>query len=72
MLARFLSRKQTAIVQKPAAEMREKPGAGRLMWRAEPGVVGKVGKCEVGWCKFEAAGHSAWIEASAIWGEGKP
>ena len=72
VLARFLSRKQTAIVQRSTAEMREKPGAGRLMWRAEPGVVGKVGSCESGWCKFDAAGHSAWIKANAIWGEGKP
>ena len=72
VLARFLSRKQTAIVQKATAEMREKPGAGRLMWRAEPGVVGKVGKCQAGWCKFDVAGRAAWIEASVIWGEGKP
>lgn len=72
VLARFLSRRQTAIVQKATAEMREKPGTGRLMWRAEPGVVGKVGACEDGWCKFDAAGRAAWIPASAIWGEGKP
>lgn len=72
VLARFLSRKQTAIVQHTTAEMRDRPGAGRLMWRAEPGVVGKVGNCEDGWCKFDAAGHAAWISATAIWGEGKP
>ena len=72
VLARFLSRKQTAIVQRETAEMRDKPGAGRVMWRAEPGVVGKVGKCEAGWCKFDVAGRAAWIEATAIWGEGKP
>jgi SH3-like domain-containing protein len=72
VLSRFLSRKQTAIVRGTIAEMREQPGGGRLMWRVEPGVVGKVGKCESGWCKFDAAGHSAWIKASAIWGEGEP
>ena len=72
VLARFLSRKQTAIVQKATAEMRDKPGAGRLMWRAEPGVVGRVGKCESGWCKFDTGGHAAWISAAAIWGEGEP
>ena len=72
VLARFLSRKQTAIVQKATAEMRDKPGAGRLMWRADPGVVGRVGKCESGWCKFDTGGHAAWISAAAIWGEGEP
>ena len=72
VLARFLSRKQTAIVQHAAAEMRDKRGAGRLMWRAERGVVGKVGACESGWCKFDATGHAAWIKSDAIWGEGQP
>ena len=72
MLARFLSRKQTAIVRGTTAEMREQPGDGKLMWRAEPGVVGRVGACESGWCKFDVTGRAAWIEASAIWGEGKP
>ena len=72
VLARFLSRKQTAIVQGATAEMRDKPGAGRVLWRAEPGVVGKVGKCEAGWCKFDVAGRAAWIRAEAVWGEGKP
>ena len=72
VLARFLSRKQTAIVRGATAEMRERSGGGRTMWRAEPGVVGRVGACESGWCKFDVAGRAAWIEASAIWGEGKP
>jgi len=72
VLSRFLSRKRTAIVKGEIAEMRDRPAAGRLMWRAEPGVVGKLGKCEAGWCKLDARGHAGWIAASAIWGEGKP
>ncbi len=72
VLARFLSRKQTAIVQRATTDMRDKPGAGRLMWRAEPGVVGKVGECDGGWCKFDVGGRAAWIKADAVWGEGRP
>ena len=72
MPARFLSRKRTAIVRDGVAELRERPGAGRVMWRVEPGVVGKLGKCERGWCRFDARGHEAWIAAKAIWGEGEP
>ena len=72
VLARFLSRKRTAIVQRSIAEMRERAGGGKLMWRAEPGVVGKLGKCEAGWCRLDARGRKAWIAASAIWGEGEP
>ena len=72
VLSRFLSRKQTAIVTGGVAEMRERPGAGPVMWRVEPGVVGKLGKCERNWCRFDARGHRAWIDAKAIWGDGKP
>ena len=72
VLSRFLSRQRTAIVEGGVAEMRERPGAGRVMWRVEPGVVGKLGRCERGWCRFDARGHKAWITAKAIWGEGKP
>lgn len=72
VLSRFLSRKQTAVVRGSVAEMRESPGGGRLMWRAAPGVVGIVGGCEDGWCKFDVDGRRAWIKAEAVWGEGKP
>ena len=72
VLSRFLSRKRTAIVQRGVAEMREAPGRGRLMWRVEPGVVGKLGQCEAGWCRLDARGHKAWIAAAAIWGVGEP
>ena len=72
ILARFLSRKRTAIVAGDVAEMRERAGAGKLMWRAEPGVVGTLGDCRDGWCRFDASGRRAWIAASAIWGEGEP
>ena len=72
VLSRFLSRKQTAIVTGGVAEMRERPGGGELMWRAEPGVVGRLGACESGWCRFDTGGRKAWISAKAIWGEGEP
>ena len=72
ILARFLSRKRSAIVAGGVAEMRERPGGGKLMWRAEPGVVGTLGECRDGWCRFDADGRKAWISAAAIWGEGEP
>jgi SH3-like domain-containing protein len=72
ILARFLSRQRTAIVAGSVAELRERPGGGKLMWRAEPGVVGALGKCEAGWCRIDADGRKAWIAAAAIWGEGEP
>src|ERR1043166_849615 len=51
VLSRFLSRKRGALVKGGIAEMRERAGGGgRLLWRLEPGVVGKLGDCAGGWC----------------------
>lgn len=72
ILARFLSRKRGALVTGKGAEIREKPGGGKLRWRVEPGVVGQLGECQDGWCQLDVTGHKGWIAANAIWGEGKP
>ena len=73
VLARFLSRARGAVVTGKGAEIREQPGgAGKLMWRAEPGVVGRLGDCRDGWCKLDVTGHKGWISGKAIWGEGEP
>lgn len=72
MLARFLSRTRGGLVTgKGLAEMRDVAG-GRVMWRVEPGVVGRLGDCDAGWCRFDASGHVGVIEQSRIWGAGEP
>jgi SH3-like domain-containing protein len=71
ILSRFLSRKRAAIVTAKRAELREEAGAGKRLWRVEPGVVGALGECRDGWCRFDASGHRGWIKQSAIWGDGK-
>ncbi|HUQ13612.1 MAG TPA: SH3 domain-containing protein [Novosphingobium sp.] len=71
ILSRFLSRARGAIVQRQVAEIRDKP-AGRVLWRAAPGVVGRLGDCERKWCRFDTDGHKGWIAADTIWGEGEP
>jgi len=61
------------IVGDGLAAMRDMPAAnGRLLWKTEPGVVGKLGECEAGWCQFDVAGRKGWIEAGRLWGEGQP
>lgn len=79
VLAQFLSRDRGAIVagQGPA-DMREGPGLGsKLLWRLEPGVVGKLGECSVGWCNFTlngqtGSGRSGFVEQDRLWGAGEP
>lgn len=74
MLARFLSRDRTAVViNEGNAEIRSEPSSGaKLLWRVQPGVVGRLGDCDQDWCEFRIANKRGWIEAGRIWGEGAP
>ena len=70
----LLSLKRGAVViGEGLAAMRDMPaGSGKLKWNAQPGVVGKLGDCEAGWCEFDVAGRIGWIEQDRIWGAGEP
>lgn len=74
MLARFLTRERGAIVKgKGLAELREAgQDDSRLLWKLEPGVVGKLGDCKAGWCRFEVAGHVGHVREDRVWGAGAP
>ena len=72
ILARFLSRERTAIVQAPVAEMVERPGSSRVLWRLERGVVGQLGDCQESWCRFEIDGRAGYVSADDLWGDGEP
>ena len=39
-----------------------------ILWRAEPGVVGRVSHCTAGWCEFDVHGRVGYVEAGALWG----
>lgn len=55
------------------APIRDMPSdGGKLKWNAEPGVVGKLGDCEAGWCEIDVEGHTGWIAQDQIWGAGEP
>lgn len=74
VVARLLSADRGAVVVgEGLAAMREEPSDNaRLKWNAEPGVVGKLGDCESGWCSFDVKGRVGWIRAERLWGAGKP
>jgi SH3-like domain-containing protein len=72
--ANLLSPERGAIVVgEGLAAMREAPAdnAG-LKWNVEPGVVGKLGDCEAGWCEFNVGGRVGWVRQKRLWGAGKP
>lgn len=69
MLASLLSEARTGYVQRAVAELRDRPSAGaRVVWRAEPGVVGKLSQCGGGWCRFDVHGQAGYVEAVRLWG----
>jgi SH3-like domain-containing protein len=68
----LMSRQRTAMVtgDGPAA-IREQPQAGsRLLWNLEPGIIGKLGECQAGWCQLDVEGRTGWVEARRLWGAG--
>jgi SH3-like domain-containing protein len=75
MLTQFVSRKaHTALVRGAVTEIHEnRDGSGRLMWRAEPGVIARlIGDCSTGWCKVDIDGRQGFAPQSALWGADKP
>jgi SH3-like domain-containing protein len=74
MLARFLKRDRGAIVKgQGLVEMREKGASGKLLWRLEPGVSGRLGDCDKGWCRLDIGeGHAGYVPQDRLWGVGNP
>ncbi len=49
------------------------PSAGsQVLWRAEPGVVGRLNSCENDWCEVDIGGRVGWAEQDRLWGAGEP
>jgi SH3-like domain-containing protein len=74
MHVRLLSPKRTAVVTGDSiGALRAEPAASAtISWRVEPGVVGRIDECDKGWCRFENAGRSGYIQTDRIWGDEAP
>lgn len=74
VVARLLSPERTAlVVGKGLAAMRDGPGEGSVLrWNVEPGVVGKLGDCEAGWCELLVGKRKGWVRQQRLWGAGEP
>jgi SH3-like domain-containing protein len=69
--ANLLTDQRTALVTGDVRPLREKPVASAaIVWRAEPGVVGKVSQCTKGWCLFDARGRAGYVEVAHLFGVG--
>src|SRR3546814_6063641 len=69
MHLRLLSDQPTAIITGGMHPLRAAPETGaRILYRAQPGVVGRISDCDKGWCLIDVRGQKGFIEADHIWG----
>ncbi len=72
MLVTMPSDRRTAIV-KPGEPRPIRVGPyddAKISARAEAGVVGRISKCNDGWCRIEIGNRRGYIRISDIWGVG--
>lgn len=66
---RLLKDDPTAIVKGGIAAMRDGPSAdARVLYRLEPGVVGRLSGCANGWCAMDVSGARGYVSANDLWG----
>lgn len=64
----MLSGKRTAIMQGDGALHQSPDGGSEVAFKAQAGVIGKLLKCEPGWCEMRVEDHEGWTPKTAIWG----
>jgi SH3-like domain-containing protein len=67
--ASLLSSRRTILVMDTVRELRRTPADdGRVVLRAEPGVIGDLVDCEPEWCRVDIQGRRGWLRRDAFWG----
>jgi SH3-like domain-containing protein len=65
----LLSEDRTAMIVGGVREMHASAdGNAPVVWRAEPGVVGRISQCARGWCLLDVKGRSGYVQTAHIWG----
>ena len=70
MLVTMLSDRRTAIV-KPGQPRAVRVGpydGAKTQSMAEPGVVGRISKCDDGWCRIAVGKREGYIHTADLWG----
>jgi len=69
MLATLLAARRTAVVVGRYRPIVSDPSSdGRLLWQAEPGVIGRISKCDGQYCRIQIGEKIGYIEQSGLWG----
>jgi SH3-like domain-containing protein len=70
MLVTLLSDRRTAMIKagEPRPIHADPDDRARVRYRAEPGVVGRVDKCERGWCHIEIGKRGGYVRVADLYG----
>ena len=69
MIGNLVSDQRAGMIKGTVAALRDSPNPGaKIVWRAEPGVVGRIDKCGGGWCRIDVHGRGGYVEATHLWG----
>ena len=70
MLASLLAARRTGVVVAGGLRpIRSGPsGDSDLLWQAEPGVIGRISKCDGQYCRIQIGEKIGYIEQGGIWG----
>ncbi|HEY0269740.1 MAG TPA: SH3 domain-containing protein [Sphingomonas sp.] len=69
MIVNLLTDQRTGMIVGSIADLRNapNPGAG-VLWRAQPGVIGRISHCGAGWCRINVLGREGYVEIAHLWG----
>lgn len=71
MAAALLGDQRTGMITRAPQPLRSAPdAAAKILWQAEPGVVGRLSHCAGGWCELDVHGRVGYLEAAYLWGVG--
>lgn len=70
MLVHLLSDTRTALVtgNEPRPIHQTPDASAKIVYRAAPGVVGRLSDCAGGWCRLDVGGKRGFIRADHFWG----
>lgn len=67
----LLSGVRTVIIEKDLLTLRTRPEANAPATAAlEIGVVARLGKCSLEWCRLSSGGFKGWAPKARVWGVG--
>ena len=65
----LLSGTRTVLVEQDMLTIRTRPEADAPVAAAlEAGVIARLGKCDVEWCRITSAGYKGWAPKARLWG----